>query len=269
MTPDVWWLAYSMLGVFSGFMAGLLGVGGGAIMVPVLVMIFAAVGVPHEHVLHLALGTSMATIVFTSLSSLRAHHAHAAVMWNVVRGFSPGIVAGTLLGTVIAAHVSTRGLAWFFSCFIAMVAFQMAFNLKPAASRGLPGDFGLAGVGTGIGAVSALAAIGGGSMTVPYLTWCNVSVQRAIGTSAAVGLPISLAGTLGYLWNGSSQTGLPAAALGYVYLPALVCLVATSMLTAPMGARLAHRLPVATLKRAFAGLLVVLAGKMLWSVLAV
>ncbi|MCX9155955.1 sulfite exporter TauE/SafE family protein [Niveibacterium sp. 24ML] len=269
MAPDLWWFAYGTLGLVSGFMAGLLGVGGGAIMVPVLAMVFTASGVPHEHVLHLALGTSMATIIFTAVSSLRTHHAHGAVMWDVVRAFAPGIVAGTLIGTVIAAHVSTRGLAVFFACFISLIAIQMAFNLKPAGSRPLPGALGLAGVGSGIGVVSALAAVGGGAMTVPYLTWCSVPVQRAIGTSAAVGLPIALAGTVGYFWNGWSQEGLPAAAVGFVYLPALLCLVVTSMLTAPIGARLAHRLPVTTLKRAFAALLVVLAGRMLWNVLSV
>ncbi|WP_374404676.1 sulfite exporter TauE/SafE family protein [Niveibacterium sp.] len=269
MTPDAWWLAYVALGLFSGFMAGLLGLGGGAIMVPLLVMIFGAAGVPHEHVLHLALGTSMATIIFTAWSSMRAHHAHGAVIWDVVKAFSPGIVFGTLLGTLVAARVGTRALAVFFACFISVVAVQMMFNLKPAARRGLPGRAGLAGVGTGIGMVSALAAIGGGSMTVPYLTWCNVPVQRAIGTSAAVGIPIAIAGSLGYLWNGWGQAGLPAAAFGYIYLPALVCLIVASMLTAPIGARLAHRLPVATLKRAFAGVLVLLAGKMLWGVFSV
>ncbi len=266
MTFEVWWLAYLALGAFAGFMAGLLGIGGGAIMVPVLAMIFSASGISPEHVLHLALGTSMATIIFTAWSSLRTHHAHGAVIWDVVRAFSPGIVAGTLLGTLVAAHVSTRSLAIFFAVFITLVALQMGFNLKPKASRELPGTAGLVGVGAGIGMVSALAAIGGGSMTVPYLSWCNVPVRRAIGTSAAVGLPIAISGTLGYLWNGWGRTGLPALSLGYVFLPPFVLLVAMSMLTAPFGARLAHRLPVPTLKRVFAVVLVLLAAKMLWSV---
>ncbi|GAA5173507.1 sulfite exporter TauE/SafE family protein [Niveibacterium umoris] len=268
MSPDVWWLAYVALGLFAGFMAGLLGIGGGAIMVPILVMIFGSAGVPHAHVLHLALGTSMAAIIFTAWASLKTHHAHNAVIWDVVKAFSPGIVFGTLLGTMIAARVTTRGLAVFFAGFISLVAIQMAFNLKPAARRSLPGKAGLAGVGTGIGIVSALAAIGGGSMTVPYLTWCNVEVRKAIGTSAAVGLPIALAGTVGYLWNGWGEAGLPPVSFGYVYLPALACLVLASMTTAPVGARLAHRLPVATLKRAFAAVLVFLSAKMLWSVFA-
>jgi uncharacterized membrane protein YfcA len=266
MTFDVWWLAYLTLGAFAGFMAGLLGIGGGAVMVPVLAVIFSASGIPAGHVLHLALGTSMATIIFTAWSSLRTHHAHGAVIWEVVLAFSPGIVVGTLFGTLIAAHVSTRGLAVFFAVFISLVAIQMGFNLKPKASRELPGKAGLVGVGAGIGLVSALAAIGGGSMTVPYLSWCNIPVHRAIGTSAAVGLPIAISGTAGYLWNGWGQSGLPAWSLGYVFLPAMALLVVMSMLTAPFGARLAHRLPVATLKRAFSLVLIVLSAKMLWNV---
>ena len=266
MTFDVWWLAYLALGAFAGFMAGLLGVGGGAIMVPVLAVIFSASGIPAEHVLHLALGTSMATIIFTAWSSLRTHNAHGAVIWDVVLAFSPGIIVGTLLGALVAAHVSSRGLAIFFAVFISLVAIQMGFNLKPKANRELPGNAGLVGVGTGIGFVSALAAIGGGSMTVPYLSWCNVPVHRAIGTSAAVGMPIAISGTVGYLWSGWGQSGLPAGSLGYVFLPPLAFLVVMSMLTAPFGARLAHRLPIATLKRAFSLVLILLSAKMLWSV---
>lgn len=266
MHIDVWWLAYLGLGLFSGFMAGMLGLGGGAIMVPLLAIIFQAAGISHELIIHLALGTSMATIIFTACASLKTHHAHGAVQWDVVKAFSPGIVVGTLVGTGVAAWVPTRGLAVFFALFISLVAVQMGFNLKPAARRNLPGTAGLVGVGGGIGFVSALAAIGGGSMTVPYLTWCNVPVRKAIGTSAAVGLPIALCGSVGYLWNGWGQPGLPAACAGYIYLPALVVLSGASSLTAPIGARLAHRLPVATLKRAFSLVLVLLSAKMLWSV---
>lgn len=266
MTPDIWWLAYVALGLFAGFLAGLLGVGGGAVMVPVLAMIFAAQNFPHEHLLHIALATSMATIIFTAISSLRAHQAHAAVDWRIVRLVTPGIIIGTAIGTMIAARISTRALALFFGVFILLVAIQMAANFKPQPGRSLPGGVGIAGVGVGIGGVSALVAIGGGSMTVPWLSWCNVPIQRAIGTSAAMGLPIAIFGTLGYLWNGQGADHLPPGSFGYLYPPALLCLVVASMLTAPLGARAAHRLPVVTLKRAFAVLLVILATKMLWSV---
>ncbi len=261
----LWWLAYIALGLFSGLFAGMLGIGGGLLMVPTLTMMFAAqAGFPATEVLHLALGTSMAAILFTSLASLRAHHEHQAVLWKVVVQITPGILAGTLIGTMFAGSVPSRPLALFFMVFVCMVAAQMILDLKPKASRELPGALGVFGVGTGIGALSALVAIGGGSLTVPFLTWCNVRVQHAIGTSAAVGFPIAIGGSLGYIFNGWEHPGLPPWSVGYVYLPALLWLVPSSMLIAPLGARLAHRLPVATLKRLFAAILVLLAAKMMW-----
>ena len=260
-----WWLAYLALGAFTGFFAGMLGIGGGLVMVPVLTLMFAAQGFVPAEVLHLALGTSMAAILFTSISSLRAHHAHGAVLWPVVGRITPGILGGTLLGTLLASQVPSRPLALFFAVFVIFVAIQMFINLKPKPARELPGFTGMTTVGGGIGVVSSLVAIGGGALTVPFLSWCNVRVQHAIGTSAAVGFPIALGGALGYIFNGWGHLELPTGSLGYVSLPALVWLVVASMLTAPIGARLAHRLPVATLKRIFAGLLILLAGKMLIS----
>lgn len=261
-----WLVAYLALGAFVGFFAGLLGVGGGGIMVPMLTTLFAAQDFPRDHLVHLALGTSMAAIVMTSVSSLRAHHAHGAVRWDIVRGIAPGVLAGTFAGTFVAARVATAPLAIFFGCFMAYVSLQMILNVKPKPSRELPGAAGLAGVGTGIGAVSALVAIGGGSLSVPFMTWCNVRMQNAIGTSAAIGLPIALAGAAGYLINGWGCAGLPDWSVGYVYVPALVLVSAVSTLTAPLGARLAHRLPVATLKKIFAGVLILLSAKMLHTV---
>lgn len=261
-----WVVAYIGLGAFAGFFAGLLGVGGGLVMVPALVMMFAAqAGFPAGEILHLALGTSMATIFFTSLSSLRAHHQHGAVLWDVVLRITPGILLGTALGTFFAAHVPARPLALFFTLFVCFVAVQMVLAIKPAPARVLPGAIGLLSVGAGIGAVSSLVAIGGGALTVPFLSWCNVRLPKAIGTSAAVGFPIALGGTLGYIHNGSGHAGLPPWSLGFVYVPALFWLALASMLVAPLGARLAHRLPVVTLKRVFACVLIVLAGRMLWS----
>ena len=265
----LWWLAYIALGLFAGLFAGMLGVGGGLVMVPTLTMMFAAqAGFPLAEVLHLALGTSMAAILFTSLASLRAHHRHGAVLWQVVVQITPGILVGTLIGTLFAGSVPSRPLALFFMAFVCLVAGQMILDLKPKPSRELPGALGVFGVGTGIGALSALVAIGGGSLTVPFLTWCNVRVQNAIGTSAAVGFPIAVGGSLGYIFNGWEHPGLPPWSIGYVYLPALVWLIPASMLIAPLGARLAHRLPVATLKRLFAGILILLAAKMAWGLFA-
>ena len=266
MTFDLWWLSYPVLGAVVGFFAGLLGVGGGGIMVPILTTLFLAQGFALGQVVHMALGTSMAAIVLTSISSLRAHHAHGAVHSGVVRRITPGILVGTFAGTFIASRVDTAGLAIFFAVFMGYVSIQMLLNIKPKPNRELPGLAGMTAVGLGIGAVSALVAIGGGSLSVPFMTWCNLKVQRAIGTSAAIGLPIALAGTLGYLINGWNAAGTPALTLGYVYLPALVLVSLVSMLMAPMGARLAHRLPVAILKKVFAGLLMALCAKMLHSI---
>lgn len=268
MAVNVWWLAYPLLGAVVGFFAGLLGVGGGAIMVPMLTTFFVAQDFAHDQVVHMALGTSMAAIVLTSVSSLRAHHSHGAVRWDIVRSITPGILLGTFLATFVASRVDTVPLAIFFAAFTFYVAVQMMLNIKPKPARELPGFVGMSAAGLGIGGVSALVAIGGGSLSVPFMTWCNVKMQNAIGTSAAIGLPIAVSGTLGYLVNGWGAEGVPPLTLGYIYLPALVLVAAVSMLFAPLGARLAHRLPVATLKKVFAGVLIVLCAKMLHSIFA-
>ncbi|MFN6961713.1 MAG: sulfite exporter TauE/SafE family protein [Rhodocyclaceae bacterium] len=263
----IWLGGYLALGAVAGFFAGLLGVGGGAIMVPVLALLFTAQGFPETHSMHLALGTSMAAIVFTSISSLRAHHAHGAVNFPIVKTITPGILLGTFLGAQLASQIPTRPLAIFFTVFMSYVAFQMLANIKPKPSRQLPRPFGMFLVGSGIGAISALAAIGGGSLSVPFMVWCNVKMHEAIGTSAAIGFPIALAGSLGYLVGGWHAAGLPSWSLGFIYLPALAACVAMSWLTAPLGAKAAHRLPVVTLKRIFAGVILLLLAKMLHGLL--
>lgn len=262
-----WLLGYLALGAVAGFFAGLLGVGGGAIMVPVLALMFAAQGMPAEHVMHLALGTSMAAIIFTSLSSLFAHHRHGAVIWPIVKVITPGVVIGTFAGAQLASFMATRPLAIFFALFMSYVAFQMLANIKPKPTRQLPGVLGMYAVGSGIGAISALVAIGGGSLSVPFMTWCNIKMHHAIGTSAAIGLPIAVAGTGGYLLGGLRVTDLPPGSFGYIYLQALAACVAMSMLTAPLGAKAAHNLPVATLKKIFAGVILLLVVKMVHGLL--
>lgn len=207
----------------------------------------------------------MATILFTSMSSLRAHHAHQAVLWPVMRGLTPGVLAGTLLEAQLAARIPSRALLIFFVGFMIFVVLQMIANLRPKPSRSLPGWPGLGLAGVVIGGIASLAAMGGGALTVPYLIWCNVRPHAAIGTSAAVGLPIAIGGTVGYVWNGWSHPGLPPGSLGFIYLPALGVILIASVLMAPLGARLAQRLPIEILKRVFAGLLFVLSAKMLRS----
>lgn len=215
----------------------------------------------------MALATSMAAIIVTSISSLRAHHQHQAVIWSVVLAIAPGIIAGTFAGAVVAAMIPTVPLAIFFVVFMSYVALQMMLNVKPKPSRELPGKLGLSAVGMLIGVVSALVAIGGGSLSVPFMTWCNVKLQNAIGTSAAIGLPIALSGSLGYWLSGWHIEAMPALSFGYIYLPAVLSMTVLSVITAPVGASLAHRLPVATLKKLFAIMLIALSSKMLHTVL--
>lgn len=255
---------YLATGVAAGFLAGLLGVGGGLLIVPMLTFIFEAQHFPQDQVIHLALGTSLASIIFTSISSVRAHHAHGAVQWSTVRDITPGILTGTFLGSLIAAHLSTHFLKVFFVCFMFYVGTQMLLNLRPKPTRQLPGRAGLFAVGNIIGGVSALVGIGGGSLSVPFMAWCNVSMHRAVATSAAIGFPIAIAGAAGYMTGGHNATALPHT-VGFVHLPALGGLVAASVLVAPLGAKLAHRLPVAKLKKIFALLLYILGTKMAFS----
>jgi uncharacterized protein len=258
-----WWWAYLAIGVSVGFLAGLFGIGGGMIMVPMLVFVFTAKGFPAEHMMHLSLATSMATIVFTSLSSVGAHHRHGAVDWRVARAMAPGIVAGALAATLVAGLVPTRPLAVFFAVFMLYASLQMFFEMKPKPSRQLPGAAGLFGVGAGIGALSSVLAAGGAFLSIPFLVRCNVPLKRAIGTAAANGFPIAVAGTIGYILNGLRTSGLPDGSLGYVYLPALAIVVAASMPLAPLGAKLAHRLPVKRLRIVLALMLLAIAVRML------
>lgn len=256
-------ILYLFLGAFAGTVAGLLGVGGGLIIVPVLAFIFGEQSLPAAIIIHMAVGTSLASIVMTSVSSVYAHHKHGAVLWPVFWQLVPGIVVGALLGAAVADLLPAHLLKNIFGVFELLVATQMLFAAKPAAHRKLPGRAGMSLAGVLIGKVSAIVGIGGGTMTVPYLVWCNVPVHKAVATSSACGLPIAIAGAAGFIVMGWNETGLPAGSSGYVYWPAWLTIVAASVLFAPLGARLAHALPVNTLKRVFAILLVFLGVRML------
>lgn len=262
-----WYVAYLLLGAFVGFFAGLFGIGGGLVMVPVLSWLFEAQQLGGAQNLHLALGTSMAAILYTAASSAHAHHSHGAVDLRIVRSMTPSLLFGTLLGASFASHITPLYLTIFFALFVYFSATQMLLELKPKATRQLPGRLGMTLVGTGIGCISSLASVGGGVISVPFMLMHNVPLKQAIGTSAALGLPIALGGTAGYVVTGSMLHTLPGGTLGFVYLPALFMLAAGSMFTTPLGAQATHRLPIRLLRRGFAVLLFALATRMLWKVL--
>jgi uncharacterized protein len=253
------------LGAFAGFLAGLLGIGGGMLMVPFITFLLTARGVEPGHAVKMAIATSMATIFFTSLSSLRAHHKRGAVRWDLVRGFSPGIVLGSMLaGAAAFALLKGAALAILFAAFVAFSATQMLLNRRPAPSRTMPGLMGQTAAGASIGFVSGLVGAGGAFISVPFMTWCNVAIHNAVATSAALGFPIALAGTVGYLIAGWSLPPALPGAVGYLYVPAIVCVACASVVTAPWGARTAHQLNVTELKRVFAVMLYGLAAYMLY-----
>jgi len=259
------WLAYMGLGVFAGVLAGLLGVGGGLVIVPVLALLFLNAGMSPTVIMHLAIGTSLATIVFTSLSSVWAHHRHGAVRWELFLALLPGILLGALVGALLADRLPSDNLRIVFGVFELMVALQMGMDLRASPHRSLPGRLGMGMAGGIIGTVSALVGIGGGTMTVPFLQWCHVPMRQAVATSAACGLPIAVAGAIGFIATGWGESALPEASSGYLYWPAFLGIVSASILFAPLGARMAHRLPARQLKRFFALFLLLLALRMLWS----
>lgn len=258
---------YLLTGATAGFLAGLLGVGGGLIMVPALVFISRKMGFADHLILHLALGTSLATVVFNSISSIRSHHKRGAVRWPIFRQLAPGLLLGTLFGSLVAQYFKSIWLQGFFGLFAMLVGLQMLLAWQAQGRFRLPGALGLGLAGGGIGLISAWVGIGGGSMTVPFLNACRLQLREAIGTSSAAGLPIAIGGSLGYVWIGWQQPGLPDWSLGYVQLPALLLLSLSGALLAPLGARLAHSLPIAQLKRIFGLLLLFVGGKMLYGVL--
>jgi uncharacterized membrane protein YfcA len=263
-----WMLAYFATGAFVGFLAGLLGIGGGMTLVPVLAAMFTAQHFAPEHTVHLALGTGMASVMFTSSASVRTHHRLGGVDWPLVRRMGPGMVVGTLLATALSGWMPQRALALAFAVIVYAGATQILLGRKPSAGRKLPGTPALIMIGLLIGVVCGLVSAGGAFITVPFMLFCGVAMTTAIGTGAALGVPVAVIGTIGFVFSGQRVAELlPSLALGFVYGPALLGIVAGSVLTAPIGARAAHRLPVATLRRIFSGLLYLLATKMLWTYL--
>jgi len=256
---------YLALGIIVGILAGLLGVGGGLIIVPVLAAIFISQGLPLDIVMHLALGTSLASILFTSISSVYSHHQHQAVSWNRVFKLTPGILLGAWFGGLFAGNLSSDILKPIFAIFELLVAAYMLSNIKTSAHNPQPSMLNFCGSGGVIGFISSIVGIGGGTLSVPWLVWHGSSIHKAIATSAAVGFPIAVGGALSYLYAGWNHLLLPEYSAGFIYLPALFGIVVSSMLFAPLGASWAHKLDVKKLKRIFAILLIGLAGYLFFS----
>ncbi len=254
---------YLLTGIIAGFFAGLLGIGGGLIIVPVLTTAFVYF-LNTPHLVHLAIGTSMATILVTAAASIRAHQKHDAIRWDIVKTLTPGILLGGLFGGWVSQFFNANTLAQIFAVIELVIAVKMLTDAQPNPHRELPGLAARSVAGTLIGGISSLVGIGGGALNTPYMVWHNVSVRQAIATSAACSLPVAAAGTLGFVIGGWNATDLPAYATGYIYWPAFFGIVIASFFIAPLGAALTHRLPVKLLKRVFGVLLVILAIKMFW-----
>ena len=258
-------LELAVLGLCGGFLAGLLGIGGGMILVPFITYMLTQRGVSPDLSVKMAIATSMATIIFTSISSVRAHHKKGAVRWDLVKGLAPGIVLGSMVGSLgIFALIKGSSLALLFAAFVGFSATQMFLDKKPAAARQMPGLAGQVGAGGVIGLISGLVGAGGGFISVPFMTWCNVAIHNAVATSAALGFPIALANVSGYILASVGMSDLPPYSFGYLWLPALGVIASCSVLMAPVGASAAHKLPVKKLKRVFASVLYALAFYMLY-----
>jgi|TARA_R110000823_G_scaffold171782_1_gene304324 uncharacterized membrane protein YfcA len=263
------YLLYLCLGATAGLISGLFGLGGGVVIVPILIFTFTAQGMTQAVLTHLAIGTSLATIVVTSVSSILSHHKHGAVLWTLAGWLTPGICIGAALGAVFAVSISGAALQLAFGIFLCLVALKMAFALSPTGGANMPGRAGQSMVGAVVGFVASLFGIGGGSLTVPYLTWVRVPMKNAVATSAACGLPIAVSGALTYWWQGVGEPDLPDGAIGFIYLPAFFGIIVASTIFARVGARAAHRLPGEILRRSFALLLLIIGVRFIWRNLGV
>jgi uncharacterized membrane protein YfcA len=258
----IWFLAYVAAGAFVGLLSGLLGIGGGMTLVPILAALFGAQALAPGREVHLALGTAMASALVTVSASVRAHHRRGAVDWKVAAQLAPGIVIGSMSSSVASGWIPQRVLALAFAVIVYGGATQLLLARGTHAGAALPGRADTLAVGLAIGVVCGLVSAGGAFLTVPWMLFCGVPMLTAIGTGAAIAVPVVFVGTIGYVATGWHEAGLPPHAFGFVYLPALLALVLASTPVTFVGAHLAHRLPVAVLKRIFAVLLYVLATRM-------
>jgi len=246
-----------LVGAFAGLIAGLLGVGGGLIIVPALIMVFERLGFSENYLTQMAIATSLATIIFTSMSSIRTHHRANLVLWPLVKTLSVGLFFGALLGALFASSLSGRVLQFAIGSFALLVAIQMFFQLKPEQGT-LPSRFVQYVSGVVIAFVSAVFGIGGGSLSVPALVWFGLTMKHAVAVSAACGLPIAIFSVIGFIFSAWGRNDLPNGSIGFIYLPALIVITLTSTVMAHFGAKLAHRLPAKNLKKIFSLLLFVI-----------
>jgi uncharacterized protein len=252
-----------LCGSISGFLAGLLGIGGGMILVPFMILVFNHLNFDQSVIVHMAIASGMATILFTTTSAIWAHHKHGSIDWNLVKILSPGLIVGSLLGgSELFEALNTSLLSLFFAIFIVYTSIQMIANKKPKPGRELPGSIGLFSFGVLAGALSSLLGAGGAFITVPFMLWCNVKPHVAMASSSGLGFPIAVAATIGYTYGSWGHPNLPPGSLGFVYIPAVASIVAVSIFTAPLGAKMARKLNVAQLKRIFGVMLFFLAAFM-------
>lgn len=252
-------------GLLAGLLAGLLGIGGGLVFVPALLFAFHQQGVAPELTMHLAVGTSLAAIVLTSTSSIAAHTRRDSVDWAVFRALLPGLVIGGLIGAAAASVVPGTALRQVFGVFLVLVAVQLIVTVRARPGGSMSGRSGAALAGATIGTVSAMLGIGGGTLTVPYLVWCRLPVLQAVGTAAAAGLPLALAGVAGFVAAGWSTAGLPPTASGFVDWATALPVGLIAMIAAPAGVRLAHRVSGDLLRRIFGFVMLVIAFRLLTS----
>lgn len=257
-------LAYLLLGAIAGLIAGIFGLGGGIIIVPTLIFTFSYLNFPPEVLTHLAVGTSLSTILFTSLSAIHVHHQKLAISWPLVVKLITGLLIGSFIGAYCADFVSGQTLQRIFAFYSLLVAIQMWFSWRPKGAFVLPKKAGLTLIGGFIGTISGLFGIGGGTVTVPILTLYRVKITQAIATAAVISFPVALSGTIGYIVMGFDHPSLPEYSVGYIYLPATLGIILSSTVFAKVGARLAHRLAPEKLKKIFVFVLLLIASELFW-----
>lgn len=256
-------LLLACVGASAGFLAGLFGIGGGTVIVPIMVWLLGYWGIGGEYVQHLAIGTSFAVMVFTTFSGALAQHRRGAIRWEIVRNMSPMMVLGGILGSMVARYIPAAHLQLVFTVFIYALSVQLLLGFSPKPRETMPGRAMMMGVGSGVGVLSSWVGIGGGTLSVPFLLYCRSTIHQATATSAGLAWPMSVSGAVGYLLAGWSVEGLPAGSIGFWYAPAAAILAMGTVLFAPIGVRVAHRLPAPVLKKAVGWLMFFIATQML------